>query len=293
MKKLLVFCLLFTALVVSAQTGKPASPSVPGKTGLLPGQAEIETALQRTFGYDKGLSWQIIDIRPTAIAGLADVVISINKQAPQHIYFSAEMQLAIAGEMVPFGSNPYAATRAKLQPADGPARGPEKPVISVVEFSDLECPYCKGAQPIIEKLVGDFPQIRFIFQQFPLPASMHPWAMKAALYADCAGKASNDGFWKYINSVFENQGGIALATADDKLKELATAAGFDAAKISACAASPEAEARVKKSMELGQSLEVNSTPSIFINGRRIQDIARIPYEQLKLLVQFEMDHAGK
>jgi len=291
MKKLLVSCFLFAALAVSAQTGKQVPPAA--QPSLLPGQANVEAALKRTLGYDKGVSWQIIDIRPSVISGVADVVISINKQAPQHLYLSAETQNAIIGEMIPFGANPFESARAKLEPADGPARGPEKPAISVVEFSDLECPHCKAAQPIIDKLVGDFPQIRFVFQQFPLPASLHPWAMKAALYSDCAGKTSNDGFWKYINSIFENQGGIALATADDKLKELATAAGFDAAKISACAASPEADARVKKSMELGASLEVNSTPTVFINGRRVQSIANIPYDQLKLLVQFEVEHAGK
>jgi protein-disulfide isomerase len=294
MKKL-AFFLLLAAMTVSAQTQKKTDPppSATDKPFLLPGHVEIEAALQRTFGYDPGVSWQIIDVRPSAISGVADVVLSINKQPAQHIYLSADTQNAIVGEMVPFGTNPFAPARAKLEPADGPARGPEKPSITIVEFSDLECPHCKAAQPIMEKLITDFPQIRFIFQQFPLPASLHPWAMKAALYADCAGKTSGEGFWKYINSIFENQGSIAQATADDKLKELATAAGYDAAKISACAAAPESDARVKKSLDLGQSLEVNSTPTVFVNGRRIQGIATIPYEQLKMLVQFEVDHAGK
>jgi len=294
MKKLLAFFLLLIALTAGAQTqAKTAPASATGQSFLLPGQAEIEAALQRTFGYDPGVSWQILDIRPSAISGVADVVLSINKQAPQHLYLSSETQNAIVGEMVPFGANPFAPARAKLQPADGPARGPEKPAITIVEFSDLECPHCKAAQPVVEKLIADFPQIRFIFQQFPLDASLHPWAMKAALYADCAGKMSNDGFWKFINNVFENQGGIALATADDKLKELATAAGLDAAKLAACATGPEADARVKKSLALGHSLEVGSTPTVFVNGRRIQAIAGIPYDQLKLLVQFEINHAGK
>lgn len=292
MKKIVVSFLLLATIAVSAQTQKAGAPAA-GQPSLLPGQAQVEAALQRTLGYDPALTWQLVDIRPSVISGVADVVISINKQPPQHLYLSTETQNAIIGEMIPFGTNPFAPARAKLQPADGPARGPEKPAITIVEFSDLECPHCKAAQPVIEKLVTDFPQVRFIFQQFPLPASLHPWAMKAAQYADCAGKTSNDGFWKYVNAIFENQGGIAQATADDKLKELATAAGFDAAKLAACAATPETDARVKKSMDLGQSLEVNSTPTVFINGRRVQAIANIPYDQLKMLVQFEVDHAGK
>ncbi len=276
-----------------SETTTPAHNASSGAPGLLPSQAEVEAALKRTFGYDPGFSWQIVEIRASGIPGIAELLVSINKNAPNHIFLPAEGQRAIVGDMIPFGPNPYAPARAKLEAVDGPSRGPKAPAILIAEFSDLECPHCKAAQPIVEKLAGDFPQVRFVFQQFPLPATLHPWAMKAAQYADCAAQMNTDAFWKYIDSIFENQGGIALATADDKLKELATAAGLDVQKISACSATPETEARIKKSMALGESLDVNSTPSVFINGRMVPAIANIPYEQLKALVQFEIDHAGK
>jgi len=180
-----------------------------------------------------------------------------------------------------------------LKAADGPALGPQTPAIMMVEFSDLECPHCKAAQPIAEKLAAEFPQVRYVFQQFPLPASMHPWAMKAAQYSDCVAHLNPSLFWKYIDSIFENQASIAAATAEDKLKELAAAVGLDPVKISTCTALPQTEARIQKSMQLGQSLDVNQTPTLFINGRRVLGIADIPYDQLKNLVQFEIDHAGK
>jgi protein-disulfide isomerase len=104
---------------------------------------------------------------------------------------------------------------------------------------------------------------------------------------------NKEAFWKYIDAIFENQGGIALATADEKLKELATASGLDAAKIAACSTTPETDARVRKSMALGESLQVDQTPTVFINGRRVPGLAGIPYESLKQLVKFEIDHAGK
>jgi protein-disulfide isomerase len=195
--------------------------------------------------------------------------------------------------MIPFGPDPFAPARAHLKGAFGPSRGGQNPPIDIIEFSDLECPHCKVSQPVLAKLYADFPQVRFIFQQYPLPASLHPWALKAAQYADCAGQMDKDAFWKYVDSIFENQGGIALATADDKLKELATTDGLDAQKISTCAASPETDARIKKSQALGATLDVNETPTVFINGRRVPGIANIPYDNLKELVQFEIDHAGK
>ncbi len=293
--------LAFSLVFAQAPASMPSAPT-PKKEALAKASSaganfstkdEVEAALKRTFGYDPAIAWQVLDIRPSGITGLSDVLISINKQAPQHIYLSQDGQNAIIGSLIPFGINPFAPARLKLRAADGPARGPQAPAIFMVEFSDLQCPHCKAAQPVLEKLASDFPQVRYIFQQFPLPASLHPWAMKGAQYADCAAQMNQVAFWKYLDSIFENQGGIALATADDKLKELATAAGLDAQRIAACAATPETEARIKKSLDLGQTLEVNETPTVFINGRKVQSIASIPYEQLKALVQFEIDHAGK
>ena len=307
MKTRTVCCLalmLAALTMVTAQTATPpkkAPTRTPGATAAktpvssataLPTKEEVEAAMKRTFGYDLSTTWEIYNIRPSVIPGVAEVMLGLNKQPPIHIYLSPDHQNAIVGSIIPFGTNPFAPARAKLQAADGPARGAQVPVIYIVEFSDLECPHCKAAQPIVEKLVTDFPQVRYVFQQFPLPATVHPWAMKAAEYADCA-RANPGAFWKYVDSIFENQGGIAEATADDKLKELATAAGLDANSIAACAAAPGTQARIKKSMDLGAALEVNETPTVFINGRRVLSIATIPYDQLKALVQFEIDHAGK
>ena len=275
------------AATSAANVKPPASPAT-----TLPSKEEVEAAMQRTFGYDPSITWEIYDIRSAVVPGLSELTVSVNKQPPIHIYLSPDHQNAIIGSIIPFGTNPFATARAKLQAADGPARGPQTPVIYIVEFSDLECPHCKLAQPILEKLATDFPQVRYIFQQFPLPASLHPWAMKAAQYTDCA-RTNQEAFWKYIDSIFENQGGIALATADDKLKELATAAGLDANSIAACAAAPSTEAHIKKSLDLGEKLEVGETPTVFINGRRVLSIATIPYDQVKAIVQFEIDHAGK
>jgi protein-disulfide isomerase len=278
-----------------AAASSPAATAAPSqaKTSALPTQEQVEAAMKRTFGYDGAVTWQIYDIRPSRIPDVAEILVAVNKQQPVHLYWSAATQEAVVGDMMPFGPDPYSRTRAKLQAADGPARGAQQPTIAIVDFSDLECPHCKAAHPILEKLAADFPQVRLVFQQFPLPASLHPWAMKAALYADCAGKMDKDAFWKYLDTIFENQGSIALATADDQLKGFATAVGLDAQKVAACAAGPEAEARVKKSMDLGQALDITETPTVFINGRQVRGLASIPYDQLKTLVQFEIDHAGK
>jgi protein-disulfide isomerase len=288
------FSLAQTSRSDSGARGTARSPAQAKPTETkLPTQTEVEAAMKRTLGYDPSIRWVIHDIRPSVIPGVADVLVSINKQAAQHIYMSTDTQNAIIGEIIPFGPNPFVPARTKLQAADGPAKGPQTSVITMVEFSDLECPHCKAAHPILEKLLLEFPQVRYVFQHFPLSASLHPWAMKAAEYADCAGRGNDAAFWKYLDTIFENQGSIVDSTADDKLKEFAGTLGLDSRKIAACAALPQTEARIRKSLELGESLEVTQTPTVFINGRRVLSIASIPYEQLKNLVQFEIDHAGK
>jgi protein-disulfide isomerase len=208
-----------------------------------------------------------------------------------HLFLTADGRFAIDGSMQPFGQDPYAGVRDRLKAADGVALGPAVPAVTLVEFSDLQCPYCKQALPVVEKLLSDFPKMRIVFQQYPL--SSHPWAMKAAQYADCAGRMDSGAAWKFIAAVYENQGGIALATADDKLTELTAAAGLDAGKVTACAVAPTTEARIKKSMALGDSVGALGAPSIYVNGRRLETVVGIPYEQVKAVVQYEIDHAGQ
>jgi protein-disulfide isomerase len=280
---LLIFTPLSTAL---AQDTKPAK-SASG----LPTVADVEASLQRTLGYDPAVNWKILDIGDSPFPGVAEVLVSVNRAQPIHLYMIPGLQYAIIGSMIPFGTNPYAPARARLRAADGPGRGSTSPLIRIVEFVDLQCPQCRNAHPILAKLLADFPRAQITFQLYPLPASQHPWAMKGALYADCAGRMDREHFWRYIDLVFENQEVITPATADAKLRELAAAAGLDAPKIAACSALPETAARVRKSLDLGQSLNVTAVPTVFVNGRMVPGIAGIPYEDLKRLVKFEMDHA--
>lgn len=295
MRKLIVAAALLLAVAVSPSASgqekrgaRAAKPQAPSK---LPTQAEVDAALKRTMGFDPAVTWKVVYIAPSEVPGISEVVVLLNNRDYAAFYVLPSAQKAIKGEMVPFGPNPFAANRNKLQAADGPARGPAQSVISVVEFSDLECPHCKEAQPTVEKLAADFPQVRFVFQNFPLPS--HPWAMKAAEYADCASRQNAAAFWKYVDAIFENQGGIAQATADDKLKELAASAGLDPQKLSACAALPATEARVSKSVALGKSVGVQGTPTVFINGRSLPGLGGLDYDHLKMLMQFEIEHAGK
>jgi protein-disulfide isomerase len=286
----LLIVMLLPGVLARGQSPAPkkqpaaAQPKTPTKN-------DVEAVLKRVYGYDPLIQWKIIFIRRSAIPGMNEAFVQI-KNDYHHLFLTADGHYAIDGDMQPFGPDPYAVVRARLKAADGVAHGPAGPVVTMVEFSDLQCPHCKEAQPVIAKLAADFPGMRIIFQQYPI-ASSHPWAMKAALYADCAGRMNNDAAWKFIAQIYENQGAIALAIADDKLKQLAAASGLDANKVAACAAAPATEARVKKSIALGDSLGIMGTPSIYVNGRLLDGVVGIPYDQVKAIVRYEIEHAGK
>ena len=285
-----VFVLLLTAVAaVGQQHPSQAHPKAGRETSApnLPSEAEVNSFLQQMFGYDRQLSWKVVSVRPSKAQGLTEVAVEIN--GPQgasslKLFVTEDGKHALTGEIIPFGPRPFEETRRALEKgANGPARGPANAAVTIIEFSDLQCPHCKDANPTIEKLLSEAPNVRFIFQNFPLP--MHNWAQKGAAYADCVARQSPEAFWKFIDSVYAAQSDITADNADQKLTELADKAGVKGADAAACSAAPETETRIEASLNLGKSFDVNATPTLFINGRPV-GVGGNNYEVLKQLVDF-------
>jgi protein-disulfide isomerase len=269
-------------------TAPIASGASAGAPSNLPSEETVNSFLQQTFGYDSSVSWKILSIRPAMVPGLAEVnVLLANPQGQQSttFYASGDGTHAVVGEIIPFGAKPFAPAQNKLKAGiNGIARGPENAAVTIVEFSDLECPHCKQAQPVVDKLLAEEPNVRFVYQHFPLP--MHSWAAKAADFADCVGRRNNDAFWKFIEATYNAQSEITDANADAKLTALAASSGVNGSEIAACAAQPDTRTRVEKSVALGKSVDVTGTPTLFINGRKISSVTEANYELLKKLVDF-------
>jgi protein-disulfide isomerase len=291
---------LFAALLLSsAAIAQPAptlqkrpAPKAAVVSDALPTEETMNSFLFQMFGYEPTVTWKVNDIRPSDILGLADVSVTITNaqgSSQNHLLVSADGKHAITGEVLPFGAKPFQDAREKLEKGiTGPAKGPAKATVTIVEFSDMQCPHCAKAAPVIDQLMAQEPEAHFVFQNFPLP--MHNWAEKAADYVDCVGRVSpgqpsNDAVWKFIQKTFDAQANITEANADEKLKGIATDSGANADEIAACAAKPETKARVEASMALGKSVGVTGTPTLFINGRSVPGSE--PVEILKKIVDFE------
>ena len=285
LKYLFILLLLLTLAGAQQEAAAPHAAAKSGVSTNLPSEETVNAFLHEWFGYDSSLTWKIVSIKPSEIEGLSEInVVLSGAQGQQQLklYVTSDGKHAVNGEIMPFGAHPFAANQKELERGlNGPSRGPADAPVTVVDFSDLQCPHCKDAHPIIEKLIAEDKNVRVVFQSFPLP--MHDWAAKAAAYADCVNRSSTDAFWKFIQSVYNAQTDITAANADEKLTSLADTAGVKGADIAACAAKPETTSRVEKSVALGKAVDVNSTPTLFVNGRKLP---AVPYEVLQKLVDF-------
>jgi protein-disulfide isomerase len=270
----------------TANTPKLAARPSNHESVNLPSEATVDSFLQQTFGYEPDISWKISSIKPAA--GVAEVTVVLASPQGQQLskfFVTPDGEHAITGDIIPFGAKPFAKDNATLEKGiNGPQRGPKNGPVTIVEFGDLQCPACKAAQPTVQQLVEAEPNASFVFQSFPL--EMHNWAMKGAEYADCVARASNGAFWKFIAAVYDRQPEITAENVDDKLTQIADQSGVKGEDIATCTVKPETKTHVEASIALGKAVDVNGTPTLFINGRRIGNVDPHMLDIYKKLVDF-------
>src|ERR1700744_1513956 len=281
------------AAPVAPQPFPPVDPA--NFTAASPTKQTVEEFLNAFWGYDNTRTWQIQAILPTAAQGVSRVLILVKPTTPgpkdqtaQLSFFTLpDGKFLVADTLLPCGAKPFQNYREILQSgANGPSKGGASKAMELVEFSDFECPHCKDAQPIVAKLLADYPSAHFVYQDFPL-IQIHTEALKASTHGYCVAKAGgNDAFFKFSDTLFATQAGLTPTTSDDTLKDAETKAGQDPAKIAACAATPAAKEAIDASRALGERVGVNQTPTIFVNGRALP-LTGIPYETLQKIIEFK------
>jgi protein-disulfide isomerase len=164
-----------------------------------------------------------------------------------------------------------------------PTKGSEKAAVTLVEFTDYQCPSCAKAQPALERLVAEYgDRVRLVVRDYPL--TQHADAQKAAEAAEAAREQGK--YWEYTALLFQNQS--ALQT--DKLKEYATRVGLDRAKFDAALDSGKFAENVHRDLHDGDRAGVAGTPTVFLNGRRVADLS---YEGLKAAVETALSAAAQ
>jgi protein-disulfide isomerase len=178
----------------------------------------------------------------------------------------------------------------KISLKDVASKGPANAKVTIVEYSDFQCPYCSRGYHVMEgqvlKEYGD--KVRFVYKSFPLP--MHPWAEPAAIASQCARKQKPAAFWTLYNYYFQNQRQITPQNLKEKSLEALKDTGVDAAKFTDCLDNKKTADLVKAEQTEGGSVGVNGTPAFIINGRLVSGAQ--PFEKFKAVIDDELARAG-
>ncbi len=167
---------------------------------------------------------------------------------------------------------------ANIDVSGRPVRGSPNAPVTIVEFSDFECPFCQRAEPTVRQIMNDYNgKVKLVYMQFPL--SFHPNAQKAAEASECAGDQGK--FWEYNDRLFDTK---QLDVAS--LKQHAAGLGLDTAKFNACLDGGAKSSAVGAQAAMGSQNGVSGTPSFFINGKPI--VGAQPYENFKAIIDAEL-----
>lgn len=157
----------------------------------------------------------------------------------------------------------------KIDVGDSPFKGPKNAKVTIVEFSDFQCPYCSRGKAIMEEVLEAYPKdVKVVFKHLPL--DFHPQAMPASKATVAAGKQGK--FWEMHDKIFDNQSKLSDTYYAEAAKEL----GLNVDKFNKDFADPKTEEAVKKDLELAKSLGVQGTPNFYINGVNLRGAYPLP-----------------
>jgi protein-disulfide isomerase len=160
-----------------------------------------------------------------------------------------------------------------LSVGNSPVKGPKDAKVKIIEFSDYQCPFCGQADALITQVLAANPDVAFVYKQFPL-TSIHPNALPAAKAALAAGKQGK--YWEMHEILFKNQRALGA----DQLKDYAKQIGLDVPKWEKDMNSPEIADQISAEGKEAQTAEVRGTPTIFVNGKRVNNRSVEGFKQL-------------
>jgi protein-disulfide isomerase len=276
------------AVILACTSGSGQEP--PGRQD--GGTSKLEAYIRHVLAWPApAVKVTMTEARSSDLAGFSEIVVKgerAGKIATERFLVSPDGRSLIRGSVYSLARDPFASLRPKLSGDDHPMLGRRDAPVSVVLFSDLECPYCRAlAKTLRTELPAYADRVSLLFADFPLE-DIHPWAREAALLGKCVFRQSPDLFWKYHDWVFEHQEEIGQGPFD-KFVEPALAAlpGVDARTASGCLNSRAEEKSIDRTMQAGKDIGVEVAPTFFVNGRKLA--GAVPWDTLKIVLDEELE----
>jgi protein-disulfide isomerase len=260
---------LLASLVLSATLVFAQQP--PAASSLAQTQKTVEDFLRYFYALGTDIKITVGTPKPLGSSGISELPIEVKSPDGSDnvtMYLTSDGRYLLRGDISDLTKDPLAENIAKMQMAGAPVYGDPKAPITIVEYSDFECPVCRNLHDAIRGVLPNYPQAKLIFKDFPLEA-IHPWARTAALAGRCTYQQDPKAFWKLYDMIYDNQDLVSASNAYDKMVDYAGKAGVNPDTFKSCMSSPQAAAEVDASLANGKLLDVRSTPTLFINGRRL------------------------
>jgi protein-disulfide isomerase len=290
--------LLASLLIVCVAIGCKAQTTQPGmSTAEL--NRRIEVLVRSQFNVPQDYTVTVGTRTPSNIPGYETLPITFSRGANDsttNFLLSTDGQTLARLETFNLAKDPS----FNIDTAGRPIRGNPAAKVTVINFDDLECPYCARMHEALfpATLARYKDKVRFIYKDYPL-TEVHPWALHAAVDANCLAAQSGDVYWTYVDYLHGHGQEItgedrnltkSYATLDRIARQEATLGKLDSAKLDACLAKQD-ETQVQASMRDGDKVGVDSTPSIFINGEHV--VGWVPEEQLWMVIDRALRAEGE
>ncbi len=256
-------------------------------------KATLEAYVRHLFVMKSDVTVQVSDPKPSQVPGFVEVVVHASKGDASGDFpflISKDGSKILQATVYDVNSNPFKPDLDKLKTEFQPSFGtPGAPVV-LVEFTDFECPYCKEEATMLrQNLLTAYPkQVRLYFKDFPIEA-IHPWAKSAAIAGRCVFRQDPSSFWSYHDWMFAHQADITPVNLKDKVMEWAKGEkDIDVLQLGRCMDTKATEAEVDKNIAEAHALDVNATPTLFVNGRRIPQA--IDWTNLRSIIDYEIEY---
>lgn len=269
MSRLLIRNLAVTALLAAFLA---AAPAITAQAETSPATREkIINYIHERFSIPATVKITMTDLRETAYPDFFVTTIMLDdgkETRKQSMFVSKNLRYLVEGSLFNLGGDPRADIVRLISLKDQPTQGPASAPVTLVEYSDLECPVCARMQEELENEIipkyGD--KLRVVFKEFPL-VTIHDWALTAAVAAQCTYQLEPSKYVDFRSAVYKNQAGVNAEHARDLLLHIAAEAGIGNTKLAGCIDSRDSLSRVEANVQEADALGVVQTPTIFINGR--------------------------
>lgn len=290
--------LVLAAPGCKAQNPQSATSAAPPGTALDAETARrIRTEIRSRYSVSPQVEIELADPKPGTVPGYDDLVVTFHggtKKTSFDFLVSKDRKTLARLEKIDISKD----LMSKIDVQGRPIRGGDKAKVTIISYDDFECPYCSTMHaelfPGLTQTYGD--KVKVVYKDYPL-LEIHPWAMHAAIDANCLADQNGSAYWDFADYVHANRSTISGHSEQEAFSNLDTAAStqaskhhLDLAKADACFKKQD-ESAVRSSMAEGDKLGVDSTPTLFVNGERISGV--IPPDQLRAIINRALSEAGE